>query len=130
VDEKLRSVDDVRREPAELWDGLRGWVWGLTFRQFLALQREAQFPGPDGQSRFDPERYALCRIIECVRSSGEPGAEPLFTRSEHYEWLRERSAQSIERILRASMRLSGELEAEGPDPTPPTASLDASEPSV
>jgi hypothetical protein len=128
MDERLRAVDDVRRSPIELWDGLEAWVWGLTFGQFLALQREAQFPGPDGEIRFDPERYALARVIECVRVSGEPGAAPLFTRAEHTEWLRSRSAQSVERILRLSMELSGELGAEGagcpdpPDSTPRSGS--------
>jgi hypothetical protein len=122
MDQRLRSVDDVRRQPLEIWNGVTAWVWGLTFGQFLALQREAQFPGPEGEPHFDPERYALCRVIECVRDSGEPGAAPLFTRRDDYEWLRARSAQSVERILRLSMALSGELGTEGPDgPDPPLA---------
>ncbi len=120
MEHSLSTVDDVRRSPIRLWNGLEAWVWGLTFGQFLALQREAQFPGADGEPRFDAERYAIARVIECVRRSGEPGAEPLFTRAEHTEWLRARSAQSIERILRLSMELSGELE--GPGCSDPPAS--------
>lgn len=110
--EDLTTIDDVRREPLEVW-GRTVWVWGLTFGQFLALHREAQRLDPDGALRFDPERYALCRVIECVRDSAEVGARPVLNRKEHYDWLRGRSVDAVDRILRLSMLLSGELGGEG-----------------
>lgn len=131
MDDTLGCVDDVRREEVEIWGARRVWVWGLTFGQFLALQREAHRPGPDGVERFDPERYAICRLIECVRDSGDPGARPIFRRDRHYDWLRERGAQSIERLLRISMRLSGELDGSDPPASAsPSTSARASSASV
>jgi len=114
----LQAVDDVRRQPLEIWGGKSAWVWGLTFRQFMALHREAQRQGPDGTLGFDPERYSICRVVECVKDSGAPDAKPIFKREEHYDWLRERSVGVIDRIVRLSMRLSGEAvdEAASPDP--------------
>lgn len=114
--EELAAVDDVRREPLEIWHGKTVWVWGLTFRQFLALHREAMRPDADGQLRFDPERYAVARVIECVRESAERDAKPVFSRAEHYEWIASRDAATVDRILRLSMRLSGEEHGDAADP--------------
>lgn len=112
--DELQAIDDVRREPLTVWGGRTVWVWGVTFRQFMALNREAQRFGPDGLLVFDAERYAICRVIECVRESGDVGARPVFRREEHYEWLLDRDAQTVDRILRLSMRLSGEEGGPGP----------------
>lgn len=115
------SIDSVQRLPMHVWGGHIIWVWGLSFRQFISLLHEAQRPGPDGHLHFDPERYALCRVIECVRDGGGHDAQPIFRRDQHYEWLANQDASTIDAIIRRSMELSGETEATlGPDPTAPT----------
>lgn len=114
----LETIDAIQREPMEVWGGRTLWVWGLSFRQFTRLLSEAQRPDADGRLRFDPERYALCRVIECVRDGGGSDARPLFRRDAHYEWLANQDAGTIDAIVRRSMRLSGETEdPSGPDPT-------------
>ncbi len=106
---EIASVDDVKREPYRLWSGKWCWVWGVTERQYLALRREARRLGPEGEYYFDEERYVICRFIECVRDSDQPGAKPIFKRRDHYDWLLERDRAVIEGAVELSMRLSGEL---------------------
>ena len=105
----LPSVDDLKRQPFPLWNGKWCWLWGVTERQYLALRREARRQNPDGEFLFDEERYVICRFIECVRDSGDPGAKPIFNRRDHYDWLLERDRALIEGAVELSMRLSGEL---------------------
>lgn len=106
----MAGVDDVRRARYELWNGKHCWVWGLTIRQYLKLQREARRRLPDGGESFDEERYIICRFIECVRNSDRSDAKPIFNRRDHYEWLLERDMRTIQGAVALSMELSGELE--------------------
>ncbi len=110
----MAHAEGVRRAPYELWNGKRCWVWGLTIREYLKLQREARRRLPDGSEVFDEERYIICRFIDCVRDSDGPEAKPIFNRQEHYEWLAQRDVKTIEGAVALSMKLSGELE-EGED---------------
>jgi hypothetical protein len=116
--DELDVLDTIKREPMEVWGGKTIWVWGLSFQQFMALMGEAQRPDGEGRMRFDGERYAICRVIECARDSGERDAKPLFSRDKHYDWLRRQDAGTIDAIVRRSMELSGEAEGMlDPDPT-------------
>lgn len=113
----LDTIDSIQRAPMEVWGGRTLWVWGLSFRQFTRLLGEAQRPDADGRLRFDPERYALCRVIECARDGEGHDARPIFRRDAHYEWLATQDAGTIDAIVRRSMELSGEAEGGlGPDP--------------
>ena len=95
----LACVDDLKREAYPLWNDKWCYVWAVTERQYLALRREARRQGPDGEFVFDEERYIICRFIECVRDSDQPGAKPIFNRREHYDWLLNRDRSIIELSL-------------------------------
>ena len=94
--EEILALDDRPTEIVEVpeWGGAVK-VRGMSVGQRAQLLKRIQ--GPDG--KIDPEKASIVAFIEGV-------VEPKFT-MEDYEALAEKSAEAMDRVTMAFMRLSG-----------------------